>query len=315
MTTMTAILSDPQTGRLTEARIDRPEPGPHEVLVKVAAAGINPVDVKTRRGGGVFGFFDPAAPMILGWDIAGEVVDLGAGVTRFKRGDRVFGMPRFPQPASAYAEYVTAPSRQLAATPESLNDIEAAALPLAALTAWQAMEALTLSPGAKILIHAASGGVGHLAVQFAKASGAEVWGTASAVKHEPLKALGLDHPIDYRHTHFEDAAREMDAVLDLVGGQDYPTRSIQSLRRGGQLLVVPSPAELPDASLLESAGVSASWILVEPDYAALEKIASMVSSGDLKVHVGDTRPLASVGDLHELIESQPPMGKLVATVV
>lgn len=309
---MNAIAVGPD-GVFSAVDIERPSPGPTEVLIEVAAAGVNPVDWKTRDGQGVRGFFDPEAPIILGWDVAGEVVALGAGVTRFALGDRVFGMPRFPRPASAYAEYVVAGSREVAVVPDSVTDIDAGALPLAVLTAWQALvDTLQVGEGDRVLIHAASGGVGHLAVQIAKARGAEVWGTASAVSHDTLRALGLDHPIDYRSERFEEVATEMDAVLDLVGGADNPIRSVQSLRRGGQLVVIPSPTDVPPQEVLEEADVSASWMLVEPDYAALEQIARMLDAGTLKVIVGDTRPLGQVGELHAIGEAGGPLGKLVA---
>jgi len=314
MSTMTAITAAPD-GTLTVDRVDRPQPGPTEVLVRVAAAGVNPVDWKTRTGSGVRGFFPEGQPMILGWDIAGEVVEVGAGVTRFAVGDRVFGMPRFPRPANAYAEYVVAGGREVAHTPASVSDVEAGAAPLAALTAWQAIvDTLKVGPGDRVLIHAASGGVGHLAVQIAKARGAEVWGTASPAKHEQLRALGIDHCIDYRTERFEEVASQMDAVLDLVGEGDYPVRSVGVLKRGGKLLVIPSPAGVPDQAILDEAGVTAAWLLVEPDYASLEAMAAMMAEGTLKVLVGATRPLAQMAELHAIGEAGGPFGKLVATI-
>jgi NADPH:quinone reductase-like Zn-dependent oxidoreductase len=166
-------LGGPEVMRITD--VARPEPGPTEVLVRAGAAGVNPVDWKTRAGGGMLG----SPPFTLGWDVAGVVEAVGLGVTRFAVGDRVFGMPRFPREAAAYAEYVTSPSRQLGRTPASLSDVEAAALPLAALTAWQALvDTAAVQPGQRVLIHAGAGGVGHLAVQIAKARGAYVIGTA-----------------------------------------------------------------------------------------------------------------------------------------
>lgn len=235
MTSMTALITTPERA-LELATVERPTPGPTEVLIEVAAAGINPVDWKTRQNTPI-GEHDPD---ILGWDVAGEVVEIGAGVTRFAVGDRVFGMPRFPGRANAYAEYVVAGSREVAKVPDGVSDIEAGALPLAALTAWQAVvDTLHLGKGDRVLIHAASGGVGHLAVQIAKARGAEVWGTASAANHATLRELGVDHLIDYKTERFEEIATEMDAVIDLVGLGDHPVRSLQSLRRGGKLVLIP----------------------------------------------------------------------------
>ncbi|NNE96809.1 MAG: NADP-dependent oxidoreductase [Acidimicrobiales bacterium] len=311
---MTAIVTNPDRS-LSPVQVERPTPGPTEVLIKNAAAGINPVDWKIRANGDIFRMFDPNAPMILGWDVAGEIVEAGAGVTRFAAGDRVFGMPRFPRPAGGYAEYVVAGSREVARIPDNVADIEAGALPLAVLTAWQSIvDTLKVCAGDRVLIHAASGGVGHLAVQIAKARGAEVWGTASAENHAALRDLGLDHPIDYKTERFEDIATDMDAVLDLVGTSDYPTRSVQSLKPGGKLVVVPSPEEMPPQEALDKADVTATWILVEPDYAALECIARMLQDGTLRVAIADTRPLSQIGELHAIGETGGPMGKLVATI-
>jgi NADPH:quinone reductase-like Zn-dependent oxidoreductase len=172
------VLGGPDVLRLTE--LPQPEPGPTEVLVRVNAAGVNPLDWKTRARGVFLGH----PPFTVGADPAGVVVAVGSGVTRFAVGDRVFGMPRFPQAAATYAEFITAPSRQLARTPESLRDVEAAALPMAGLTAWQALvDTANLGRGDRVLIHAAAGGIGHLAVQIAKDRGAYVIGTARAAKH------------------------------------------------------------------------------------------------------------------------------------
>lgn len=312
--TMRAITATPD-GELIEAEVERPSPGLTEVLIEVAAAGVNPVDWKSRLGGPIRGLFDPDAPVILGWDVAGTVVEVGPGVTRLAVGDRVFGMPRFPRPASAYAEYAVAGSREVAHTPDNISDVEAGALPLAGLTAWQAIvDTMEVGEGDRVLIHAASGGVGHLAVQLAKIRGAEVWGTASAAKHEQLRDFGVDHPIDYRSEKFEEVATEMDAVLDLYGDDDYPVRSVRALKRGGRLVVIPSPMQLPPKDVLDEAGVSATWMLVEPDYASLERIARLLSDGDLRVVVGETRPLSKMAELHAIGEAGGPVGKLVATV-
>lgn len=314
MDTMKAIIAH-SDGQLKIQNVPRPNPGPTEVLIKAHAVGVNPVDNKTRLGSGVNGFFDDAEPMILGWDVAGEVVEVGIGVTRFRRGDRVFGMPRFPRPANAYAEYVVAGSREIAGIPDSVSYETAAAAPLAGLTAWQSVvDTFQIGSGDRILIHAASGGVGHIAVQIAKKRGATVWGTASKTNHETLRKLGVDHVIDYKTERFEEIATEMDVVLDLVGLGDNPARSVKSLRNGGRLLVIPSPANVPDPEILKGREVTAGWLLVEPDYASLERIAEMMDAGELEVIVGETRPLEQVAELHAMIETGGPFGKLVATV-
>src|SRR3954468_13810554 len=213
--------------------VERPEPIPTEVLVRITAAGINPVDWKTRAHGG----FESAVgqpPLILGWDIAGVVEEVDPDVTRFSPGDRVFGMPWFPRIAGAYAEYATSPARQLARTPISLTDEQPGGLPLAGLTAWQALvDVAQVGPGTRVLIHAAAGGVGHLAAQIASSRGAHVIGTAREEKHDFLGELGVDEPIDYSAGPFEEAVSEVDVVLDLVGGEDYGLRSLETLRDGG----------------------------------------------------------------------------------
>lgn len=307
--------SDADTAAFPIEDLPRPEPGLIEVLVKVHVAGVNPVDWKTRTGGGMRGFFDDSKPMVLGWDIAGEVVEVGLGVTRFKVGDRVFGMPKFPDPANAYAEFVASPSRHLAKIPDGVGYDVAGAVPLAGLTAWQAVvDTLDLKAGHKVLIHAAAGGVGHLAVQIAKARGAEVWGTASAAKHDLLRELGCDHPIDYRTEDFAEIAKDMDGVIDFVGGEENPVRSLKTLKRGGKLVVIPSPAEVPSQELLDEAGVEGTWLLVEPDHMGLENIARMLQAGQLKVLIADSQPLEEMASLHALSESGKVTGKLIATL-
>jgi NADPH:quinone reductase-like Zn-dependent oxidoreductase len=292
------------------ADVPRPEPGPTEVLVRVAAAGVNPVDWKVCRRGVMLG--DP--PFTVGWDVAGVVEEAGWGATRFTPGDRVFGMPRFPGEAAAYAEYVTSPSRQLARTPDGLSDVEAAGLPLAGLTAWQALvETAGVGPGTRVLVLAAAGGVGHFAVQIAKARGAHVLGTASAAKHAFLTELGADDAIDYTTDDVAERAGEVDVVLDLVGGE-AGTAALPALRDGGSFVVVPSPRDI--AALREQAGgrVRVTSILVEPDRTGLEALAGLVDEGALRVHVERTFPLEEAGRAHELGETGRTTGKLVLTL-
>jgi NADPH:quinone reductase-like Zn-dependent oxidoreductase len=292
------------------ATVDRPKPVPTEVLVKVAAAGINPVDWKTRASGGMVG----SPPFTLGWDVAGVVEELGFGVTRFALGDRVFGLPRFPREAGAYAEFVTAPSRQLARIPERLSDVQAAALPLASLTAWQALvDTAAVQPGDRVLIHAAGGGVGHIAVQIAKSRGAYVIGTARADDHAFLAELGIDEAIDYTREDVSSAVRDIDVVLDLVGGQTG-LESLPVLRRDGLLISVPSRVDI--APLKEAAGdrVRVTGILVEPDRTGMEAIAQLAGDGKLRVRVARSFPLEEAAAAHELSENGRPRGKLVLTI-
>ncbi len=293
------------------AEVEKPEPGPTEVLVRVRGAGVNPVDWKTRAGRA----FARELPLTIGWDVAGDVEAVGAGVTRFAPGDRVFGMPSFPVPAGGYSEYVTAPSRQFARTPAGLSDVEAAALPLAALTAWQALvDTAAVSAGDRVLIHAAAGGVGHLAVQIAKGRGAHVIGTARAVHHPLLAELGVDEAIDYTSEDFAATVRDADLVLDLVGG-DTALHSLPTLRDGGLLILVPSSGGIERVRAAAGGRVRVTGILVEPDRTGIEAIAALVEQGGLRVRVARTFPLAEAGAAHALGErGEIGGGKVVLTV-
>lgn len=301
-------LGGPDVLELEEA--PRPDPGPTEVLVRIAAAGVNPVDWKTRARGGVIGDL----PFTVGWDVAGVVESVGRGVTRFEPGDRVFGMPRFPQQAAAYAEYVTSPSRQLARIPDGLADVEAAALPLAGLTAWQALvETAGVKPGDRVLILAAAGGVGHLAVQIAKARGAHVIGTARAAKHPFLAELGADEAIDYTSEAVEDRVHGADVVLDLVGGEAGEP-ALSALRDDGLFIAVPSASALERLRELAAGRIRVTGILVEPDRTGMEALAGLIETGELRVAVERTFPLAQAARAHELGEAGRTRGKLVLTM-
>ncbi len=301
-----ATLGGPEVLELAE--VARPEPGPTEVLVRVTAAGVNPVDWKVRTRGGFLG--EP--PFTVGWDVAGVVEGLGLGVTRFAPGDRVFGMPRFPREAAAYAEYVTAPSRQLARIPEGLGDVEAAALPLAGLTAWQALvETAGVGAGTRVLVLAAAGGVGHLAVQIAKARGAYVIGTARAEKHAFLASIGVDEAIDYTTGPIGTRVPAMDVVFDLVGGE-AAADALATLRDGGVFVTVTGAAD--QLRELAARNVRVAGLLVEPDRLGMEALAALVTDGALRPHVAATFPLADAGRAHEAGETGRTQGKLVLTV-
>lgn len=281
------------------------------MLIRIAASGINPVDYKTRRYGG-----NPRAvgepPFILGWDVAGVVEETSRSLTRFAVGDRVFGMPRFPRLAGAYAEYVTSPARQLARTPDALTDEQAAGLPLAGLTAWQALVDLAgVGAGDRILIHAAAGGVGHLAVQIAKARGAYVFGTARAAKHDFLRELAVDEPIDYTTTPWEQTLSDLDLVLDPIGTDDYGLRSLETLREDGLLIVVPGGVSEAVVAAAREQSKRASGIQVEPDYCGLESLAALAEEGKLSVAIDETFPLAQASEAHQRLEDGRTQGKIV----
>jgi NADPH:quinone reductase-like Zn-dependent oxidoreductase len=300
---------------LTVEEVARPEPLPTEVLVRVHAAGINPVDWKTREGQGMAGL--QTLPLILGWDVSGVVEEVGFGVTTLKVGDEVYGMPWFPRAAGGYAEYVTAPARQWARKPATLDHAHAAAVPLAALTAWQTVvDTARVQAGQRALITAAAGGVGHFAVQFARHLGAHVIATASAVRHPWLKELGADETIDYTTTRFEDVVKDVDVVIDLVGDahDQTSTRSLKVLRPGGLLVAVPAGVSAELAAAAEAAGVRVTPYQVEPDGAALTTIAGLIDAGEVAVEVEETFPLEQVGTAQAHVQAGRTRGKVVLTV-
>src|SRR5687767_461987 len=301
----------PEVLELGEAEI--PQPLPTEIRVRVGAAGVNPVDWKTRAGAGVAAVIGPP-PFTVGWDVAGTVDAVGPGVTRFAVGDAVFGMPWFPRQAGAYAEFVTAPSRHFAHRPAGLSEVEAAGLPLAGLTAWQCLvDIADVQPGQRVLVHAAAGGVGHLAVQIAKARGAYVVGTASAGKHNLLHDLGIDEAVDYRAEAFEKVVEPVDLVLDLIGGE-VAARSLDVLHPEGRLICLPSAAA-PDAlAAAAERGLRATTMLVEPDGHGLEGLARLVDDRRLRVLVAETFPLERASHAHRAGEMGRTTGKLVLTV-
>lgn len=289
---------------------ERPAPAFTEVLVRVRAAGINPVDWKTRERGTL----DGKPVSAVGWDVSGVVEQVAQGVTWLRPGDEVLGMPLFPREARAYADYVTAPARHFVRKPAALDFAQAAGLPLAGLTAWQALvDTADLQPGQRVLIHAAAGGVGHLAVQLAKARGAYVLGTASAGKHEFLRSLGVDEPVDYTAGPFEQALSTVDVVLDTLGTENA-LRSLDVLGAGGHLVSVLWAVNEQVAAEAERRGVHAANVLVEPDHHGLAQLTALVDQGKLTVHVDRAFPLEEAAKAHEYGQAGRTTGKLVLTV-
>lgn len=299
------VLGGPEV--LKEIELARPEPGATEVLVRVHAAGLNPTDWKNREAGYTVG--EP--PFVLGWDVSGVVEKVGVGVALLKPGDEVFGMLKYPQGHGSHAEYVAAPSRYFARKPANIDHVQAAAIPLAALTAWESLvDVAGVRKGQRVLIHAAAGGVGHLAVQIAKARGAYVIGTASAPKHDFLRSLGVDEPIDYRTADFAEAVSDVDVVLETIGG-DYGARSAKVLKPGG-VIVSLAIGLLED---FDATGIRAETLLVEPDHHAMKEIAALVESGRLRVEIDTVVPLAEAAKAHERGETNSTTGKIVLSVV
>jgi len=310
-TLMRAVVSDGSgsPGGLRLEYIPRPTPIGTEVLVRVHAAGVNPVDWKTHAGAAAAVFGSGPVPVV-GWDVSGVVEALGGGVTTLGVGDEVFGMPWFPRPAGAYSDYVTAPSRQLARKPASLSHEQAAGVPLAALTAWQVLiDTAEVKPGQRVLVHAAAGGVGHLAVQLAKHRGAYVIATARAARHEWLRGLGADETVDYTTTPTEQTAADVDVVVDLVGAE-VSLRSLPVVREGG-LVVAVSSFSPGLAQAAKARGVRATGVLVEPDGASLRQIAQLFDAGELQVEISDVFDLTAVAEAHELGRHGHTRGKIV----
>lgn len=299
------------TDQLVLETVARPEPAEGEVLVRIKAAGVNPVDWKTRKGGGVAGLLGDAFPLILGWDVSGEVAALGSGARGFLVGDEVYGMIRFPKPGGAYAQYATAPEAHLALKPLTAGHLDAAALPVAALTAWQALfDTARLQAGQRVLIHAAAGGVGHIAVQLARWRGAYVVGTASKPNHGLVKELGADEVFDYTSGRFEDDLRDFDVVLDAVG-PEVAARSYPVLRKGGMLVSITRSASAEEAARFF---VRQENIMVRPDHEQLKTIAGLVDGGSLRTSIERVFPLKEARQAHELGEKGRNRGKIVLSI-
>ncbi|MEU6351794.1 NADP-dependent oxidoreductase [Streptomyces sp. NPDC047072] len=291
---------------LVATETDVPEPGPGEVLVRVGGAGVNPGDA-VLRSGRVPDLV--ALPWTPGNDLAGTVERVGAGVTRFGPGDEVYGMLPL-SPRGAYAEFTVAPATALAPKPKNLDLAHAAAVPLVAITAWQALSVLAqVRPGDRVLVHAAAGGVGHVAVQLGKELGAYVIGTARSAKHDWLRELGADELVDYTTGDFRKTVEPVDVVLDLVGGA-YGPRSLDVLKPGG-LLVGASIDPGTDEQAAATRGLRYVWVTAEPDGRTLEPITERIETGRLRVAVERAYPLSEASEAHRAIEERRTTGKLV----
>lgn len=288
--------------------LPRPEPGPGEVLVRIRAAGVNPVDYKIREGR------YPAVkakqlPVILGRDMAGVVAALGEGASGLSVDDAVFAM--LPQDRGGYAEWVAVPADLCAPKPERLNFIEAASVPLAALTAWQGLFTHGgLESGQRVLIHGASGGVGPYAVQFARIKGAEVYATASAHNRAFVEGLGAKRVIDYRRERFEDVVQDVDLVYDMIGDETQ-ARSWRILKPGGTLV---STVQAPDPDQARKAGVTAARYTCQPDGAQLRKIGDLIEAGEVIVTIDRVFHLEAAAEAERRLQDEHVTGKVVLAV-
>lgn len=293
---MRAIIQDELGGPevLHEATVDRPEPGIGQVLLRVSAAGVNPADGMNRQTG----LFSGPPPFILGWDVSGVVEKVGPGVTVIAAGDEVFGLLPFPRGGGAYAEFAIAPARALVPKPARLSHVEAAALPLAGLTAWQALvETAAVGAGTRVLITGAAGGVGHLAVQLAATRGAHVIALTSEANADYVRSLGAAEVLDYRAVDFGEVLDDLDVVLDVVGG-DYPLKALRTLRPGG-FLVSTLPQSLAAAvPAAAEQGIRVAGLFVESDRLGLSALAELAAEGRLVPRIAATYPLDETAAAH-----------------
>ncbi|MDL5052980.1 NADP-dependent oxidoreductase [Oscillatoria laete-virens NRMC-F 0139] len=301
---------------LRRAAIPTPTPAAGQVLVRVVSAGLNPIDWKTRKGlGFVAEQIAQALPWTPGFEIAGVVEQIAPDVTAIAPGDTVFGFSGFPVRGGGYAQFALAEAAHLAHLPESVNLETAGAIPLAALTAWQALfEVGHLRKGQIALIHAAAGGVGHFAVQFAKAAGADVIATASEKNRDFLKSLGVDEVIDYRTQKFAEECENLDLVLDGVGGQTG-IDSLKVLRPGGTVVTLPTLTAAQVAAAAEGTGKHVKGMTMRPDAAALAQIAQLAAGGKLRVEIQQSYSLADAPAAHHLLETGSVRGKLLLSMV
>jgi NADPH:quinone reductase-like Zn-dependent oxidoreductase len=287
----------------------RPDPGAGEVLIRAQATSVNPFDCAVRAGY-LAGWYPYTFPLVLGLDVAGVVAEVGEGVTRFSPGDAVYARTD-PSRNGTYAEYVLARVEEVAISPKSLSPIQAGAMPHVALTAWALVEAADLSAGQTVCIHGAAGGVGHLAVQFARLCGARVIGTASQKNLDFLNELGVDEAIDYPAIPFESKVHDVEAVFDTVGGETQQ-RSWGILKPGGILLSIVEP---PSAETAASYGVRQGFVgAAQSGGALLQKFAEMVDAGQLKVTVSTVLPLSEIQRAHMLVEGRHTRGKLALEI-
>lgn len=316
--TMDAVVLD-EPGSAETLRVDQvavPTPVLSEVLVRVVAAGVNPIDAKTRAGRGMSSAID-SWPAVLGLDVSGVVVRAPFDAHPFPAGTEVYGMAAVPRTPGTYAEYVVVPTLSLARKPVSLSHVEAAGVPVAALTAWGiVVETALAHQGQRILIHAGSGGVGHFAVQFAAYFGAHVIATGSPRNLDWLRELGAAEVVDYTSTRFEDVVGTVDVVIDLIGNvsDDTGTRSLDVLRPGGLLIEVPTGAWPGFREAAAARGIRSTDFKTIPDGGALATIGRLLDSGAVRVYIERVFELDEAGEAHAAIERGHTRGKVVLRV-
>ncbi|WP_285010124.1 NADP-dependent oxidoreductase [Pedobacter faecalis] len=307
------IFKEPgEAGQLEYTDLPVPTIVQGEVLIRVKSISINPVDVKTRAGKGVYGRIKAEQPLVIGWDVSGVVEESLSDL--FKAGDEVFGMVNFPGHGKVYAEYVAAPAAQLALKPANVSHGEAAAATLVALTAWQALVTnAQVQQGQKVLIHAAAGGVGHIAVQIAKHLGAVVTGTSSAKNKDFVLSLGANEHIDYTNYDWSAHPREYDFVLDTIGGANID-HSLEVTKEGGTLISIPSGLNEQVTDKAKSKGVNGYFFLVQSNGEDMKHIADLLETGVIKAHVSQTFSFGQMAEAHRQVESGRTVGKAIVAL-
>lgn len=297
---------EPKNLKLTE--IEKPQIKEGEVLVEIKSISINPIDVKTRSGKGLFTKLNNDKPIILGWDISGIIVETNSSM--FNVNDEVFGMINFPGHGKAYTQFATASENHITLKPKNISFEEAAATSLAALTALQAIEKAELEGGQNVLIHAASGGVGHFAVQIAKYFGASVTGTSSDKNREFVLSLGADQHIDYKNYNWENSKEKFDFILDTIGGENID-HSVKVLKKGGTIISIPSGLNEDveeKAAFVDAKGFP---MLVQSNGNDMKKLAELLEKGIIKPHIYKTYHFDEMSIAHEELEKGRTVGKIV----
>ncbi|WP_055437412.1 NADP-dependent oxidoreductase [Lacinutrix algicola] len=302
----------PENLHLTE--VQKPSIKENEVLVAVKAISLNPADVKPKYADEMLSMmYGKERPIILGWDIAGTVTEIGAAVTNLKVGDKVFGMVNFPGVGNAYAEFVAAPEAHLAVMPNNVSFIEAAATTLAALTALQILEG-KVKKGGKVLIQAGSGGVGHFAIQIAKSFGAYVITTASAKNKGFVLSIGADEAIDYHTQKFEEVLSDIDFVLDTQGGKVLEN-SVKVLKNGGTVLTTVAPDVSEEVkAIAKKENKTITNILVHSNAEDMYTLKGMLESGAIKPNIYKTFAFEAMADAHREVEKGRTVGKVIVTI-
>jgi len=303
---------------LQKTTLATPQPAAGEVLIKTKGIGINPIDSQVRSSKYILDMItqgNTPDTVVIGWDVAGIIEQVGAGVEGFKVGDEVFGLINMPGLGSSYATYVSAAASQLSHKPAKLSFTTAAATPMAALTAWQAAVTLgKIRQGERVLIHGASGGVGHFAVQIAKHFGAYVIGTGSAKNESFIRGLGADEFLDYAATPFEQKVKDIDIVIDTVPAVEHVLRSVKVIKTGGRLVYLQPHFQPELAAALEAAKVSGHGVFVHSSAAALQEIAALIEQGALRPHVLTVLSFDELPEAHRLLENGRAAGKIAIAV-